>query len=157
MPQMDSRRDFAVTLSAVGAAALLGCGGALADEPPPETTTVRFRLEDTPPQVVNGVADLVSCNAPDYVAQALLSAEGFTDVRYVPVRSGSAFTQAFTRGEIDFGFMFAPGIVRRLDAGVPITALAGVHPGCIDLFAHESVRTVADLKGKRVEIGRAHV
>ena len=48
--------------------------------------------------------------------------------------------------------MFAPGAVRRLDAGVPITVLAGVHPGCFELFAHEHIRTVADLKGKQVGI-----
>src|SRR3954452_23240427 len=45
MPLMHSRRDFRVTLSAVGAAGLLGCGGALADEGPPETTTIRLRRD----------------------------------------------------------------------------------------------------------------
>ena len=31
--------------------------------------------------------------------------------------------------------MFAPGAVRRLDAGVPITVFfVGVHPGCMNLF-----------------------
>ncbi|MGH6902753.1 MAG: ABC transporter substrate-binding protein, partial [Geminicoccaceae bacterium] len=40
----------------------------------------------------------------------------------------------------------------QADAGEPITALAGVHPGCYELFAHESIRTISDLKGKRVGI-----
>ena len=48
--------------------------------------------------------------------------------------------------------MFAPGAVLRLDAGVPITALAGVHPGCFELFVHEHIRTFTDLKGKQVGI-----
>ena len=39
-----------------------------------------------------------------------------------------------------------------LDAGEPITALAGVHSGCYELFAHEPIRTVSDLKGKRVAL-----
>ena len=43
-------------------------------------------------------------------------------------------------------------IVSLLDAGEPITALAGVHSGCYELFAHEPIRTVSDLKGKRVGI-----
>ena len=33
---------------------------------------------------------------------------------------------------------------------MPITCLAGVHPGAIELFAHEPIRTISDLKGKRV-------
>jgi NitT/TauT family transport system substrate-binding protein len=86
------------------------------------------------------------------MAQDLLRTEGFTDVQYVTVTGGPAYTQAFARGEIDFALMFAPGAVRRLDAGVPITVLAGVHPGCFELFAHESIRSVADLRGKQVGI-----
>jgi NitT/TauT family transport system substrate-binding protein len=35
---------------------------------------------------------------------------------------------------------------------LPITALAGVHTGCFELFAHEPIRTVSDLKGKKVGI-----
>jgi NitT/TauT family transport system substrate-binding protein len=39
-----------------------------------------------------------------------------------------------------------------LDAGEPITALAGIHVGCYELFAHEPVRTISDLKGRKVGI-----
>ena len=35
---------------------------------------------------------------------------------------------------------------------LPITALAGVHPGCFELFAHEPIRTISDLKGKKVGV-----
>ena len=56
------------------------------------------------------------------------------------------------RGEIDFASLFAATVVHRLDAGVPITVLAGVHPGCFELFAHEPIRTISDLKGKKVGI-----
>ena len=99
------------------------------------------------------------CFAPEFVAEELLRAEGFTDVRYVHVQR-PAFTQAFARGEIDFGFMFAPRGSHRLDDGVPITVLAGVHTGCFELFVHEPIRAVTDLKGKRVGVpmcGRAHL
>ena len=47
------------------------------------------------------------------------------------------FTQSFARGEIDFSLIFAAAPVFRLDDGVPITVLAGVHPGCFELFAHD--------------------
>jgi NitT/TauT family transport system substrate-binding protein len=59
------------------------------------------------------------------------------------------------RGEVDFGTMFVPGAVRRLDADVPIRVLAGLHSGCFDLLAHENVRTFTDLKGKQVAINEA--
>ena len=143
MQLMQARRDFVTVLSATGAAGMLGVRGAIADEPPPEVTTIRIQREEL---------DNSICLAPEFVAEELLRAEGFTDVRYVVTRSGPEFTEAFAQGEIDFGFMFAPGAVRRLDADVPITVVAGVHSGCFELFVHESIRTVADLQGKRVGI-----
>jgi NitT/TauT family transport system substrate-binding protein len=153
MQFVQSRRNFLTTLSGTTAAGVLGARRLLADEPPPEVTTIRIQREELENPI---------CLAPEFVAEDLLRAEGFTDVRYVVTRNGPAFTQAFARGEIDFGFMFAPGAVRRLDAGVPITVVAGVHPGCFELFVHEPVRTVSDLKGKRVGVpdvlgGPAHL
>jgi NitT/TauT family transport system substrate-binding protein len=118
-------------------------------------TTIRLRFEDTAPVWINGVADNASCNAPVYITEDLLRAEGFTNVRYVPVKGGPPFAAAFTHGEVDFALMFVPGAIRRFEARVPITALAGVHPGCFGLFAHEHIRTVIDLKGKQVGIGDA--
>ena len=47
---------------------------------------------------------------------------------------------------------FAGPLVVGLDAGAPITILAGVHPGCYELFATERVRTLGDLKGKTVAV-----
>src|SRR5262249_22742774 len=40
----------------------------------------------------------------------------------------------------------------RLDAGDPITVLAGLHVGCYELFATHRVRTMRDLKGKTISI-----
>jgi len=39
-----------------------------------------------------------------------------------------------------------------LDSGDPITVLAGVHPGCFELFGTDRVRAVRDLKGKIVAV-----
>ena len=49
----------------------------------------------------------------------------------------------------------APSIVFYRDAGLPVIALAGIHPGCWELFVHPPVRTISDLKGKTVGIGDA--
>jgi NitT/TauT family transport system substrate-binding protein len=155
MQIIQSRRYFLAGLSATGAAALLGAGRPFADEGPPETTTIRIRVEDAPPLIVGGVTENALCNAPASITEDLLRAEGFTEIRYVLVKAGTALTQAFERNEIDFALRFAPGAVRSLDAGVPITVLAGVHPGCFALFAHEHVRAFTDLKGRKVGYNEA--
>ena len=136
MQIIQSRRDFLASLSAAGAAGVLGGRSSLADEGPPETTTIRIAWY---PNI---------CTAPGFIAEDLLHAEGFTDVRFVQKLT----VDAVARGEIDFDFETAAWIVSQADAGEPITALAGVHPGCYELFAHESIRTISDLKGKRVGV-----
>jgi NitT/TauT family transport system substrate-binding protein len=35
---------------------------------------------------------------------------------------------------------------------VPVTTLSGLHSGCFELFAHGSIRSIGDLKGKKVGI-----
>jgi NitT/TauT family transport system substrate-binding protein len=44
-------------------------------------------------------------------------------------------------------------MVAAIEAGSPATVLAGVHVGCNSLFAHEGIRSVRDLKGKKVGAG----
>ena len=60
----------AAGLGAWGAVSRLGGGKSFAAEPPPEVSTIR--LEKLP----------IACLAPQYLAEELLHAEGFTDVRY---------------------------------------------------------------------------
>jgi Zn-dependent protease with chaperone function len=43
-------------------------------------------------------------------------------------------------------------MIPMLDVGAPTLILAGVHAGCQELFASERVRTVRDLKGKRIAV-----
>jgi NitT/TauT family transport system substrate-binding protein len=134
---IQTRRDFLASLSAAGAAGVLGPRSALADEGPPETTTIRLRRD---PSI---------CVAPWYIAEDLFRAEGFNEIRYVPAKSA---TLSVGSGELDFGLSDPTTMVARLDAGVPVTALAGLHAGCFELFAHAPIRTISDLKGKKVGI-----
>jgi NitT/TauT family transport system substrate-binding protein len=140
MQLIQNRRDFLASLSAVGAASVLGTRLSFADEGPPEVTTLRLRRD---PSI---------CVAPWYIAEDLLAAEGFTDIRYVPVQEGPPQNQMIARGEIDLSLYFAASLVFRLDQGLPVTVLAGVHIGCFELFAHEPIHTISDLKGKKVGI-----
>jgi NitT/TauT family transport system substrate-binding protein len=86
------------------------------------------------------------------VAEELLRAEGFTDIQYVRAAGGFSTPQMMAKGEVDFGASFAGAVIYHLDAGLPITALAGLHAGCFELFAHEPIRSIGDLRGRRVGI-----
>ena len=127
-------------MSLAGAAALTGVAPCFADEGPPEITTIRLPMS----------ANI--CLAPLYVAEEMLRAEGFTEISYVPATGGFSYPQMAARDEIDFGVSFAASVVFHQDAGVPITAVAGVHAGCYELFAREPIRTIGDLKGRTVSI-----
>jgi NitT/TauT family transport system substrate-binding protein len=136
MALIQTRRRFVAGLAAGGAAGLVRAPRALAAEGALETTSGRlFR-------------NPAMCIAPAYVAE-LLRAEGFTDIRYVELSAAGQFA-ALGRGEIDFVGGFALNHVEAIDAGVPITVLAGVHVGCYELFAKESIRGISELKGKSV-------
>jgi NitT/TauT family transport system substrate-binding protein len=145
-----SRRAFLATLSAAGAATVLRSRSTLADEGPPEVTTIRLRREPGEVKLIGGGVDNPYCIAPEYVAKDLLAAEGFTDIQYITVKGGPDYSQAFERDEIDFGLMSPGGLVGRIESGVPIKTLAGIHPGCFELFVNEQIKSVEDLKGKQV-------
>jgi NitT/TauT family transport system substrate-binding protein len=136
---MQSRRGFMACASASGAALFVG-RPSFADELPPETTTVRLLK-------IPGI-----CIAPQYVAEELLRTEGFNDVRYVVSEAGQASAELVARGEADFSLNFTAPLVAQMDAGGGIKVLAGVHPGCFELFANERVRSVLDLKGRSVGV-----
>jgi len=133
-----TRRRFLTTLSLAGAAGLIRAPRALAAEGVLETTSVR--LSKIP----------AICYAPLYVAEELLRAEGFTDIRYVP--TGINTPEGISRGEIDFGSNFAPVLIAALDRGMPITALGPVHLGCFEVFGNEGIHSILELKGKSVGV-----
>jgi len=135
-----SRRHFLASASLAAAVGVLGTRRSLADEAPLETTAIRLSFTTA------------ICFAPMDVAETFLRAEGFTDVRYVKAEGGFSAPEMVGRGDVDFGASFAGSIVYQLDAGLPLTALAGLHAGCYDLFAREPIRNVGDLKGRRVGI-----
>jgi NitT/TauT family transport system substrate-binding protein len=86
------------------------------------------------------------------VAEELLRAEGFTDVRYVTHEESGGLYEGLASGAADIGNDFAPMLIMHVDAGDPITILGGVHVGCFELFGTERVRAIRDLKGKNVAV-----
>jgi NitT/TauT family transport system substrate-binding protein len=142
MPMRQTRRSFLTTLSLAGGASLIRAPRGLAAEGALETTTVR--LMRTP----------AICHAPQFVAEQLLYAEGFSEVHFVDAPSTVEVNDAIARGRIDFNLHFASQFVSAIDGGAPITILAGVHVGCFELIANDTVRTMNDLKGKSVGVER---
>jgi NitT/TauT family transport system substrate-binding protein len=124
----------------VGATGVVGRPKSLAAEAPPETTTVRLAK-------IPGI-----CLAPQYAAEELLHGEGFSDIRYVETAAGLPNSQMIADGEIDFSMNFVGPLLVPMDAGDSITLVAGVHPGCFELFAKKSIRSVTDLRGKSVGV-----
>jgi NitT/TauT family transport system substrate-binding protein len=136
MSQTQTRRRFLTTLSLAGAASFVHASPIVAAEEPLETTTVRI------------VKSSAICIAPQYVAEELLRAEGFTDVRYV--ETAPPYWQTMAAGKVDFSLSYASEYITQIDAGAPITLLAGVMVGCFELFAREGIGSIAELKGKSI-------
>src|SRR5437868_6810565 len=130
-----TRRRILSTMALAGAA-LIRAPHMMAAEDRLETTTVRL-----------GKSGSV-CIAPEYVAEELLRAEGFTEVRYLDVEHG----QAAAFRQIDFASFFASSAIIGADGEAPFTVLSGLHAGCFELFGNDRVHSIADLKGKRVGV-----
>ena len=93
-----NRREFITNTTIAGTALYLGIGpdiGSAAQDPPPETTTLRLR-QFAP-----------ACWVPIYVAEPLLRDEGFTDIRYVS-GPGTEFVNMLKREEVDLSPSFTP-------------------------------------------------
>jgi len=84
------------------------------------------------------------------VVEALLEAEGFTDVQYVG--DGTAPDRLLASGDAQMGMLFAGPLLLRLDEGAPLMILSGGHVGCLELFGHEPIRSIRDLKGRNVAV-----
>jgi NitT/TauT family transport system substrate-binding protein len=139
MPTMQTRRRFLTTVSLAGTVGALRAPPAFAAEGPLETTTVRIANRHS------------LCNAPQHVAEELLRAEGFTEIRYIET-AAAATAGTIAGGKVDFSMAHASYWVPAIDAGEPVVLLAGVHVGCFELFARDGIQSVADLKGKSVGV-----
>jgi NitT/TauT family transport system substrate-binding protein len=136
--ERQTRRRILGGIALAVPAAALPLRYAAALEPPPETAAVRLpKLQSI-------------CVAPQDVVSDLLRAEGFTEVRYVPMPLGVNTPEGIAKDLIDFGLNYAPVQLAGIDRGISMTVLAGVHVGCFELFVHDSVHGLADLKGKSV-------
>ncbi len=135
-----SRRQVLRGLSLAGTAGLFGWHPKrAAAEPPPETTQLAL--------VQSGI-----CFAPQYVAEALLRAEGFSDVTYIKTTTAVENYEALASGNTHLGFGYASALITRIDGGDPVVFIAGGHVGCQQIVANARVQALHDLRGKRIAI-----
>ena len=133
------RRRFISGIAAAAGASLLRSVSINAAEGGPETTSVT--LAKTP----------ALCIAPQFIAEELLRAEGFTEIQYVETIAPEVPT-AVGAGKVDFSMAYASQFVAAIDAGEPVTLLGGIMVGCFELFGGDNVRSIGDLKGKTIGV-----
>ena len=136
-----TRRRVLKALGAGIGCANLGIAGipAARAERPLETTRIRL------------CRDSGLCVAPQYLAEELLRAEGFSNVEYVPETTEIGTSKLVASGVADINMSFALSTLLRVDAGV--------HVGCYELFGNRTVRNVRDLRNRRIAVpgpGSAH-
>jgi len=126
-------------LTALGAVGAVGINiESVAAEPPPETTRLRL------------VRTKALCFAPLYLAEDLLSGEGFAEVRHVATEGRTADALASDRA--DLGMDFIGPLAMRVDAGDPVLILAGGHVGCHEVFGTDRIRSLSDLRGRSIAV-----
>jgi NitT/TauT family transport system substrate-binding protein len=111
--------------------------------------TEQERLETTTIRLVQIPG---TCVAPQYLAEDLLKSDGFANVQYVKETAAFGTSGPLAAGEADINMSFAGPLIIRVDAGDPITLLAGVHVGCFELFGADTIQAISDLKGKTVAV-----
>jgi NitT/TauT family transport system substrate-binding protein len=109
MGLIETRRGFLGGIAASATAGLFSAPSPVAADEPLETITVRIGKN-------RGV-----CLAPQYIAEELLHAEGFTDVRYVDTtQADGTLAPPVGRGETDFSAAFAIDAIQTSDTGAPV-------------------------------------
>jgi len=111
-----TRRQFLATSMAVTAGLCHTPRAGLAGEPA-ETNSIRFAKNAS------------ICVFPQIYLQAMLQAEGFTQISYVEA-SADRTLEPLGRGSADFAISFALPEILEIEAGSSITILGGVHAGC---------------------------
>jgi NitT/TauT family transport system substrate-binding protein len=137
------RRSLAVGATITGAGLLAACEQSQtpapspgATLPPPETTTVRY-------------VSPAACD-PLWAVRDYLLQEGFTDIQFV--RMPVTTTAWLTGDKADFNAGYGNLIAASVDEGLPIVTLAGIHPGCFELFVTPGIATISDLRGKTIAV-----
>ena len=138
---MSGRREF---LLAAGALGMAGAVPALAAEAPLETRRIR----------IGRTAAI--CFAPLFVAgEGLLQAEGFSEITY-EYRDGSNGASLIDDGAADFSASDISTALVALEKNQNLVVLGGMHAGCYELFTSGDIKSIRDLKERKIAIPGLH-
>ena len=90
---------------------------------------------------------------PQLMAEPLLRKEGFKDIQYSKHVKPFQGKNDILAGKIDFTADFMGAMFRGLVPGNQLVFVAGLHVGCYSLIGTDRIRSVLDLKGKKVWAG----
>jgi len=134
-----NRREFIKRMALTGAAAYVGFDyETAAADPPPETTRIRFFEYKS------------ACWVPQYIAEDLLRKEGFTDIQYIKGKSIDQSEELLESAELDISLGNAAWQIKEMNSGDNSVFIAGLHTGCYALIGQKNIKSVRDLKGKKV-------
>jgi NitT/TauT family transport system substrate-binding protein len=100
--------------------------------PPPETTTIRLGT--------------LPCDHPVMASEAFLQQEGFTRTEILAGRQ-----LAGGRVDIDVAFTVFD-VAQLLESGQRIVVFAGLHPGCVEIWAQPGIGSLQDLRGRTLVV-----
>jgi NitT/TauT family transport system substrate-binding protein len=103
--------------------------------PPPETKTIRLNFSP--------------CDAPLMASEPYLRDEGFTDVQFSDISPQLA---SLTNGKADIAVPFLATLAAAVDSGKPFIGFGSLHPGCVELWAPQSVAALTDIRGHTVVV-----
>lgn len=83
-----------------------------------------------------------------WLVEETLREEGFTQVKFIP----GGTPPPVPAGAAQFGVIYGNALVGAVDADFPVVALAGMHTGCIELWAAPGISSIKDLRGKTYEV-----
>jgi NitT/TauT family transport system substrate-binding protein len=129
-----------VLVAGIGAMGLWGCGEDSAPKvvatstplPPPETASIRLAPG--------------ACDAPMMIAERYLQEEGFTSVQFVTTGG----PPGLTGDRADLAVMFVPTLTSAVEGGAAIVGLGGLHTGCAEIWAPQSLSSLKDARGRTV-------
>ncbi len=139
-----TRRRALRGLCAASGAGVLGLRAhSAAAEPPPETRRIRLFFDPEIP---------ILCYAPQYLAEAFLRLEGFTEVQYSGYEGAISDSGVLINDTADITAGLGSDYIVAVDSGAPIVVLSGLHAGCVESFASDRVASIRDLAGKRIVV-----
>jgi NitT/TauT family transport system substrate-binding protein len=100
------------------------------------------------------------CHLGPYVAwkQGFFEKEGVPVEKYIFPSGGADTFQALASGDVDFGVSGLDAIIRGREKGVKVRSVASVYPEFYAIAVRKDragdIKTVADLKGRRVGISK---